>query len=1425
VKSQHFLFTALVFGFILTAWDSPLAQTPPNTLTLTAKVRDFAELPNASNPCTGANCPNHPDFNTFNGDCRNAVNPVIDTTGSVTPAVFAFDNRNPKLIGSRAGCFTSTAFFDDWYNDRIANALPDQNKPFLYNMIFSRNAQGLYVYDNSNFFPLDNDSIRLGITRPIPGGPTTSFGHLNNVNQGGVNTALHNFGFTTEFHASFTYIASETSPQTFDFRGDDDVWVFINGKLVIDLGGVHAAEALGVTLNQATIDNLGLGLQNGKSYMLDFFLAERHIVASDCKITTSLQLQTNQVDPPTADPGTETFASQVSLRLSETTPGAVIHYTTDGSTPDSTSPVYDPAKNVPILITKTTTIKAIGTKTDWKTSTVMTATYTKVSPPSTLDILDQNGNTLPGYLSELNTAYTIKLVTSQAQLTTAAVDASTQIAVDKETVSIPNPVFANDRFTFTGTEPLIIGAATANDGKSQASPYDSLIVRWVNPQDPTDIAEKHVWVRPAPKQAKVFFATNADGTGATNSIAGTATQIYVFVTDEILRATDQPTIKLVTSTPTGSGRTGDSLTLNLTVVSPGLYRANVPLSIVPVSVPTNASLEVQLGDQITGSYVDPLDKDVASDVAGFGVQPEINGTLNFTDKAGVAVPNGTYYDPAQDSLFITYTDDFILGLNTIPVTLSIVNYNGTADPDLETVQLKFVQQTGSTGVWKGSIKLMDSPHILKNNDTADTYVLGQVHGEVTSHTKNGGAGTNATADLLVAKPNQPPGILITNGNGDVVIKRTDSSIVVTITDQPLSSAIDTLYFNVSCTGSRDGLVDYMAVETAPGSGKYVSIPIPKSEGPAVNDKSLQCLSHDVIQVTYTDPVYKDGRSAQVDINEPITPTLSFSSDPNGKNPILSVSDADADSFYVVVTGRNSDINVIDNETVTMTIGTESENFIAVETGKATNVFIAKVPFKFVTGAQTPNNGILEGKVASGNLNGQVTAIGKVTIDGTVATGSIILSAAYDPVVKAYIKDTNGDGRGDKVYIVFQNQLSHLPALDTAHWNSELLPGKIADKAKISFLNSDSTTVVLDFTSNQFDLYKTALDQANPPMVTLPPDDALFKGQHPFIDDSIGPVIVSAIKHPVNASLIAKGDKSLNQDTLYVKLSEPLKTGDFTQMLKFGGSCTDYSSAKVITASSPPATQTTPPDPTTYIVIIDNNTGLSPSAGKDCIFLNADGKYTDTTGNLPPKYGVKLEGDDGRRLIELFRGYPPVAGLNPNNAAYQVSNQDSRDENKGGIALDTSNGSGVGYAVKWIPPVGFNATGGTKFDGSVIYGTNRKVNINDLPSGTDPGDITDIPETISAVQVVSKEAYIAHIFIYDHLGNFLRSLVQTFGYQGELQNDARIVPKGRVSFLVWDMRDRNGQIAGNGVYVWKVTFQFQGGKQEVQYTRTGILRKN
>jgi hypothetical protein len=99
----------------------------------------------------------------------------------------------------------------------------------------------------------------------------------------------------------------------------------------------------------------------------------------------------------------------------------------------------------------------------------------------------------------------------------------------------------------------------------------------------------------------------------------------------------------------------------------------------------------------------------------------------------------------------------------------------------------------------------------------------------------------------------------------------------------------------------------------------------------------------------------------------------------------------------------------------------------------------------------------------------------------------------------------------------------------------------------------------------------------------------------------------------------------------------------------------------------------------------------------------------------------------------------------------------------------------------------------------------------------------LPRTLSAVQVVSTGKYVATVSIYDTQGRFVKLFRQAFGYQGELTNGARRTNKGLVSYLVWDLKDSKGQKAGQGVYIWKVLFAFENGKQEIQYTRTGVMR--
>lgn len=88
----------------------------------------------------------------------------------------------------------------------------------------------------------------------------------------------HNFHFTSEVRFWFKYDAGKQ--QVLTFLGDDDVWVFINGRLEVDLGGVHIPLESSVTIND-------LGLEDGKVYEIVVFQAERQTNGSSYKLTLS----------------------------------------------------------------------------------------------------------------------------------------------------------------------------------------------------------------------------------------------------------------------------------------------------------------------------------------------------------------------------------------------------------------------------------------------------------------------------------------------------------------------------------------------------------------------------------------------------------------------------------------------------------------------------------------------------------------------------------------------------------------------------------------------------------------------------------------------------------------------------------------------------------------------------------------------------------------------------------------------------------------------------------------------------------------------------------------------------------------------------------------------------------------------------------
>ncbi|MCL1955840.1 MAG: fibro-slime domain-containing protein [Fibromonadales bacterium] len=96
-------------------------------------------------------------------------------------------------------------------------------------------------------------------------------------------TGRANLSFCFESHAQFTY----EKGQEFFFRGDDDIWIFINNQLVIDLGGVHSAAPGYVDLDTIKTP---VPLETGKAYPIDIFFCERMANQSNVRISTNMYI-------------------------------------------------------------------------------------------------------------------------------------------------------------------------------------------------------------------------------------------------------------------------------------------------------------------------------------------------------------------------------------------------------------------------------------------------------------------------------------------------------------------------------------------------------------------------------------------------------------------------------------------------------------------------------------------------------------------------------------------------------------------------------------------------------------------------------------------------------------------------------------------------------------------------------------------------------------------------------------------------------------------------------------------------------------------------------------------------------------------------------------------------------------------------------
>ncbi len=181
------------------------------------------------------------------------------------PGCWTQENPNPTGVCNVGTCVPwkfappvseigSPTTFGQWFTD-----VPNVNMTIQGSLELTETppGSGIYVYDTDAFFPIDDEGFKI------------TPGHA------------HNYHFTTEIRVKFTYQPG----QKFTFRGDDDLWIFVNGRLALDVGGLHQAleGTIDFDLQADTLDIVA-----GQTYQMDIFHAERQTDQSNFRIETDI---------------------------------------------------------------------------------------------------------------------------------------------------------------------------------------------------------------------------------------------------------------------------------------------------------------------------------------------------------------------------------------------------------------------------------------------------------------------------------------------------------------------------------------------------------------------------------------------------------------------------------------------------------------------------------------------------------------------------------------------------------------------------------------------------------------------------------------------------------------------------------------------------------------------------------------------------------------------------------------------------------------------------------------------------------------------------------------------------------------------------------------------------------------------------------
>lgn len=204
-------------------------------------------------------------------------NPMGASSGhfNMVEPVLTGPDYKPKLTKDPSANTLNATKLEEWFK---TYTFPDgTTNDTCIDLYMTKGYDGRWTFDSDatgGFFPLDNFDNPNNIK------------YLDRTDPNDATGTMHNFHFTMEMHMQFVY--HQGIGLEFDFRGDDDVWIFVNNILAIDLGGLNYKAYDTLFLDK---DREKLQLVDGEVYNLDIFFAERNPVGSNLLIRTTMDLR------------------------------------------------------------------------------------------------------------------------------------------------------------------------------------------------------------------------------------------------------------------------------------------------------------------------------------------------------------------------------------------------------------------------------------------------------------------------------------------------------------------------------------------------------------------------------------------------------------------------------------------------------------------------------------------------------------------------------------------------------------------------------------------------------------------------------------------------------------------------------------------------------------------------------------------------------------------------------------------------------------------------------------------------------------------------------------------------------------------------------------------------------------------------------